>query len=263
MALIQMDFFSKSLSRLASVNVLLPNDSDEEQKADNAAYERNMKTLYLLHGYTGNRNDWLLNSRVSEISSRYNLAVVCPSGENSFYTDAPGAGRAFGQYIGRELVDYCRQTFGLSLNRADTFIGGLSMGGFGALRNALQYNQTFGKVFALSSALIIHNIKGMREGDADQIADYAYYRSVFGDLAALEESPANPEYWVRKMAPGCCPAIYMACGRDDFLIEENRAFKSFLDTQKIPVRYTEDDGEHDWDYWNRHLEPAVRWLLDE
>ena len=126
MALAKMDFHSNSLSRIVCFNILLPDGLSNEQKS-------RMKTLYLLHGYCGNHNDWLVYSRISELSTKYNLAVVMPSGENSFYVDGIGEGRYFGQYIGKELVEYTRMVFGLSMKQKDTFIGGLSMGGFGAL----------------------------------------------------------------------------------------------------------------------------------
>lgn len=253
MALAKVDFFSDALQRVVNFNILLPDDLTT------------CKTLYLLHGYCGNNMDWLMNSRISELSSKYNLAVIMPSGENSFYLDTKGTGKAFSQYIGNELVEYTRKVFGLSSLREDTFIGGLSMGGFGALHCALKYPDTFGKVFALSSALIIHTISNMKEDTPrpNEIADYDYYYSVFGDLAKLEESDNNPEILAKKLlqAKKALPEIYMACGTEDFLINENRMFKSFLDTHGIPVTYIEGAGAHDWHYWSQLLEPSIQWLF--
>lgn len=266
MALIKADFFSQSLKRVVPINVLIPNDLPDELKIGNERYyEREPKTLYLLHGYTVCCNEWLLNSMIYELSGKYNLAVVMPSGDNSFYIDGIGAGKLYGEYTGRELVSYTKKLFGLSAKREDTFIAGLSMGGFGALRNALKYNHTFSKVAALSSALIVNNIKNMKEGFADQIADYHYYKSVFRDLTTLDTSDSNPEYLLSELVKNSdeIPEIYMACGTEDFLINENREFKAFLDKHGISVNYVEGEGVHDWVYWNRHLEPAIRWMLNE
>lgn len=265
MAFAQINFFSQSLCRTTSFNIILPNDLKDEYKIGSEQhYRRGMKTLYLLHGYCGSSNDWLLNSAISELAGKYNIAVVFPSGENSFYVDGKGAGKLFGQYTGSELVSYASRMFGLSKNREDTFIGGLSMGGFGALRNALKYNRTFGKVFALSSALIIHKIAGMKEDFKDDIADYHYYHATFGDLTKLDDSDSNPEHLIRKIINenGIFPDIYMACGKGDFLVDTNRKFKSFLDDNGVHAHYIDDSGVHDWNYWNKHLEPAIRWLLN-
>lgn len=263
MALAQMSFYSNSLCRAVSFMILLPNDVSVEAKNQNEHYMRACKSLYLLHGYNGSNLDWLTNSLINELSAKYNLAVILPSGENSFYLDAKGTGKAFGQYVGEELVHYTRNVFGLSAAREDTFIGGFSMGGFGALRNALKYPDTFGKVFALSSALIIHKIKNMKEGAQDGIADYDYYHSVFGDLTNLETSENNPEHLIRRLLKigKPIPQIYMSCGAEDFLVEENRIFKSFLDAQGVPVTYIEGTGVHDWYYWNQYLEPSIKWLI--
>jgi len=161
------------------------------------------------------------------------------------------------------LVDYVRKTFNLATDRDDTFIGGLSMGGFGAIRTGLYYNETFSKVVGLSSALIIHNVKNKKEGFKDAIADYDYYTLVFGNLEQLENSVNNPEYLIKKLKEENkpIPKIYMACGTEDFLIEENRAFFRFLKDENIDVEYIESPGVHNWDFWNAYLEPSIKWLL--
>lgn len=263
MALFQADFFSPSLSRITTFNILIPNDILPGMRVGNPHYLRGIKTLFLLHGYSGSNKDWLTSSAVSELSIKYNLAVIMPSGENSFYLDGKGTGKAFCQFIGKDLVEYTCKTFGLSDKREDIFIGGYSMGGFGALHSALVYPDTFGKVFALSSALIIHNIMNIPSDFKDGIADFEYYQSVFGDLENLETSENNPEYLIHKLIDKGVeiPEIYMFCGTEDFLIEQNRSFYQFLLEKRIDAKYEEHPGSHDWTFWNRYLESAVLWLL--
>ncbi len=263
MALFQIDFFSQSLSRITNINILLPNDILPGMCAGNPHYLRGVKTLVLLHGYSGSNKDWLSSSAVSELSIRYNLAIIMPSGENSFYLDGKATGKAFCQFIGKDLVEYTCKTFGLSDKKEDIFIGGYSMGGFGALHTALVYPDTFGKVFALSSALIIHDIMNIPCDYKDGIADFDYYQSVFGDLENLDTSVNNPEYLIRKLTKEGreIPGIFMTCGTEDFLIEQNRAFHQFLINENIDVKYEEQPGIHDWNFWNRCLEPAILWLL--
>lgn len=263
MAIFQVDVFSKALEKKTCFHMVLPNDVPPMMREGNDNYNRKMKTLFLLHGYSGSSNDWLLGSSAQELAIKYNMAIVMPSGDNSFYLNAKGKGREYGTFVGQELVDYVRNTFNLSRDKEDTFIGGLSMGGFGAIRTGLYYPETFGKLVGLSSALIIHNVKNKKEGFEDPIADYAYYHSVFGDLDKLEESENNPEYLIKELKKHnkSIPAIYMACGTEDFLIEENRAFHQFLKDEDVAVEYIESPGAHDWDYWNYYLEPSIQWLL--
>ncbi len=264
MGLFQVDFYSKALARSTNFTAVIPNDVLPMMTAGNECYQRKTKVLFLLHGYSGGSKDWLLGTRVTDFAVKYNLAIVMPTGENSFYLDGKGVGRAYCQFVGQELVDYVRSTFGLSLDKEDTFIGGLSMGGFGAIHTGLTYPNTFGKIMALSSALIIHKIENLKEGFQDAIADYDYYTSVFGDLSRLEQSRNNPEVLIRKLKEEkqVIPSLYMACGTEDFLINENRAFHEFLQRENVPVQYIETPGVHDWAFWNQFLEPSIQWMLE-
>ncbi|MEG6571535.1 alpha/beta hydrolase-fold protein [[Clostridium] cellulosi] len=264
MALFQVDFFSKSLAGVMDFKVILPNDTVPEMVQGNPHYKRSAKTLFLLHGYSGSSKDWLTGSRIEELAGKYNLAVVMPSCRNSFYLDGKGTGNAYCQYVGKELVEYVRKTFGIAGKREDTYIGGLSMGGFGAIHTGLVFPDTFEKIVALSPALIIHNIENMKEGDKDFVADYYYYASVFGDLDKLENSPNNPEFLIRKLKKEGkrIPPIFRAIGTEDFLIEPNRAFAKFLKEENVPETYIESPGVHNWDFWNAYLEKSIKWLLE-
>lgn len=197
MALFSVDFYSKSLFRPVNFKLFVPNDVPPEMKMGNTYYERPTKILVLLHGYNGGNLDWALYSNASEISSKYNLAVILPSGENSFYLDSEATGHKYATFVGQELIDYVRNTFHLSSRKEDTFVGGLSMGGFGAIHTALQFPDTFEKAFSLSGALIVHNVEKMAPGFKDMVANYDYYKSVFGDPAFVLESDNNPETQIK------------------------------------------------------------------
>lgn len=85
------------------------------------------------------------------------------------------------------------------------------------------------------------------------------------DLSKLEQSENNPEMLIRKLKEEnrTIPAVYMACGTEDFLIEPNRQFRDFLHQQGVPVEYAESPGVHDWAFWNQYIEPAILWMLKE
>jgi len=262
MALASIDFFSNCLQRCVTFKAVIPIDANRK---DNPNYNRTMKTLVLLHGYSAMCPDWIWNSQVIEISNRYNICVILPSGENSFYLDGKETGRQYATFIGEELISFVRKTFRLSKRREDTYIGGFSMGGFGAIHLGLKFNHTFSKLFALSSALIMHEIKNMKPGSNNGVANYEYFKLMFGELDKLEESENNPEVLVKKMMKQKedMPEIYMACGTEDFLLQENRSFAQFLQEQKVNLVYEESEGKHSYDFWNPQLEAAVKWLLGD
>lgn len=257
MAYIHVEYYSKALRRVVPVNVFLPVDNETE-----AVVEKPYRTIYLLHGLTQNCSEWLTYSRIREWSVPKGLAVVMPSGENSFYVDSYLPNHNYGQFIGEELVNVTRDMFCLSDKREDTFIGGLSMGGYGAIRNGLKYHETFSRIIALSSA--IHFF----ETPLGQSCDNLFHEeSCFGDLEQAHKSDKNPRVLVKKLledrnagARVSVPKIYMACGTEDNLITANRSFYEFLKENFIEVSYTEESGCHDWDFWNKHILKALDWI---
>lgn len=265
MSVLQINKYSIALSRLITFHVILPDDAIPMMIEGNKNYERKPKTLYLLHGFSGNTTDWLYGSRIQELAMQYNLAVVLPSGENSFYLNGKGTGRAYETFVGVELPDYCTKTFGFSDKPEDNFIGGLSMGGFGAINTALKYPKRFGKMFGLSSAMIQYDIAGMKPGEKNEIADYDYYLQVFGNLEHLDTSENNPDYLIRekKKRGEKIQPVFMACGTEDFILKNNRVFRDFLNSQNVDLTYYESEGIHDWKFWNQYLEPAICWGLEE
>ena len=252
MADISVTFFSKALNRRVSFNMYIPNDDPGEENGK-------MKVLFLLHGYTGDGRSWV----PEQLAQKYNFAVVTPNGENGFWLDGLSTGHKYCTYVGSELVDYIRRTFGLGFTPDDTYIMGLSMGGFGALHTAFTYPETFGKAAAMSSALIIHEIAGKKPGFDNGMANYDYYHECFGDLDTVEESDSNPEVLVKRLKEkGTVPVIYMSCGTEDFLIENNRQFHSYLESIGVPHTYIESKGTHDMNFWNEYTEKFIGLMFE-
>lgn len=262
MAVFQTTFACDSLFRSIDLNIIVPIESPGRPDLLPSKPEK-FKTLYLLHGFGGNRNDWMNYTPLRDIAERYNLAIVMPDAENSFYVDSVSLPFRYSELI-REIVQFTRRAFPLSEKREDTFIGGLSMGGFGALRLGSFYHDLFSKVFTFSGAFIIDNIASQKPGYQDLIANYDYYVRTFGDLEKVKNSVNDPLWCLdQAIAVNEAPAVYQACGTEDFLYQENIKMKKELESRKIAYEYHEMPGIHDWVFWNRNLEPAVKWLLDD
>ncbi|NLM09356.1 MAG: acetylesterase [Clostridiaceae bacterium] len=263
MAFLQVNFFSKSLKRVTSFNALIPLDRFDVPGEKKTLEHKPMKALYLLHGYAGNHTDWVCNSNIQEFSLKHNIAVFMPSGENFFYLDDVDMGALYSEYIGKELVDFTRKMFPITDKKENTFIGGLSMGGYGAIRNGLKYSDTFGRIIALSSALITYNIAGIPVDYKNDIADYKYYSRVFGDVNKIIGSDRDPEALILQLKKENkqIPEIYMACGTEDFLLAENRRFHEFLVAEGIEHTYKESKGTHDWKFWNEYIEKGIEWAI--
>lgn len=257
MAFITVKFNSKALNRPTTFDMFLPNDDIYGKMSEYSS--RPMMTLFLLHGYTMSGWNWV----PEYLAEQYNFAIVAPSGENSFWLDGLSTGHKFATLLGEELPDYLTKTFGLAKSAEDTRIMGLSMGGFGAIHTALAYPERFGACAGLSSALIVHEVANMKPGDGNEQANYEYYRECFGEPSKVLESDANPEYLVDKLlaAGKKLPGIYMCCGTEDFLIERNRDFDSFLTDRGVKHEYIEGEGIHDLNFWNAYSPKMIEFLF--
>ncbi len=264
MAEININFYSNQLKRKVTFTGIIPSDRPDLPGWPSCE-EGPYKALYLLHGYSGNQYDWISGSIISELAMKYNIAVFMPSGENNFYIDDESLGAYYTKFVGEELVEVTRKLFPISKDKKDTFIGGFSMGGYGALRTGILYPQTFGKIMAISSALIVKDIQGMAPDFRDAFADYNYYSRVFGDLDNILESDKNLEYIINQslMDKVNLPQILMACGTEDFLRDNNKDFSEFLESKNIKHELYLSEGIHNWTFINKNLENWINTLLDK
>lgn len=264
MAFIQMNMLSKSLMRTVPVNVILPADKMVFPGMP-VREDKPYKTLYLLHGVFGNYTDWVCGTRIQRYAEENDLAVVMPSGDNAFYVDQPAANNFYGKFIGEELIELTRKMFPLSRKREDTFIGGLSMGGYGAMRNGLKYSDTFGYIVALSAALHVEEMAARTEDGCFFIESKRYAEACFGDLTKLLESDKNPKYIVKQLtsAGKPLPKIFMACGDKDSLLGPNREMAAFLEEHGADVTFEVGPGAHEWDFWDTYIKKAIDWLPTE
>ena len=264
MAIITFDYFSQERHGFVSVNAILPFDPPTVEVGQPMAYhEGPYRTIYLLHGYTGNRNDWLVRTNIELWAMQQGLAVIMPDGANYFYLDNETTEEYFGRFVGEELVSVTRKLFPLSHERQDTVLGGLSMGGFGALQNGLKYADTFGAVVALSSAFITDEVAVMKAGDRNPVAPYGYYRHTFGDLSTVKGSERDPRYWAKqRVGDPNRPRLFLACGSEDFLYPNNEALHRYFESIGYPHAWWVQPGIHDFDFWNRAIQAAIGWFLE-
>ncbi len=248
MALIQGSFMSETLERQVGFTAILPIDSFGPPMGGQAAEPKPLRTLYLLHGYSGNGISWLTSYEMGKMSNENNLAIIMPNGENHFYTDDDTFGYGWGAFIGKELVDYTRTVFPLSREPEDTMIGGFSMGGYGALLNGLKYRETFGHIIAISAALITIG--------AEEQQDDGFFMALFGKKAEVPGSHHDPMALASAAveAGGKLPDIFHACGTEDFLRALNLKMKEHLERISYPgYVFEEDKGGHDMPFSTKYL----------
>lgn len=218
-------------------------------------------TFYLLHGLSDDHTIWLRRSRIEWYVRDLPIIVVMPDGYRSFYTK-PVEGADFARHIGVELPAFIERNFQAKAERSARAIGGLSMGGYGALRVGLGYADRFCSVNSHSGAVGWGNFDFKTGPSAPASLNgrgEEFLRElgrIFGDDPRGSEHDAV-ELARRALAAGNLPELLVDCGTEDFLIEDNRAFTAQLKAAGVKHTYREFPGVHDWDYWDLHIREAL------
>ncbi len=242
MSLCEIHWFSKTLEKQVATTVLLP----DAGKPPFASY-------YLLHGLSDDHTTWQRRTRIEWYVRDLPLIVVMPDGYRGFYTDHEG-GPAYAKYISEELVSFVERTLPAKASRETRHIGGLSMGGYGALRAAFGYPHLWTSANSHSGALM----HGSRQWQTGKEMDRSNIFSA---------DPRGTSHDLLKLAAdakraGPLPRLLIDCGTEDFLLKDNREFHAKLDAMRVPHRYAEFPGDHNWDYWDVHVREALAFHLE-
>jgi S-formylglutathione hydrolase FrmB len=241
MALAEIRYFSRSLGKASSFYVVLPEDPETP---------RPWSVFYLLHGYSDDHSIWQRRTSVERYvqESGVPLALVMPDGGHGWYTNAKD-GYQYESDLMTDVMGLVERTFPVKQERTARAIGGLSMGGYGAVKLGLKHHDKFASLTSHSGAvgLLRDNETADRFGPA--------FNRVFGE--SPKDGPEDPFALVQSIDHGKLPALRFDCGRDDFLLKQNQSFHEHLESLRITHEYEEFDGGHDWSYWDLHIREAI------
>jgi S-formylglutathione hydrolase FrmB len=257
MILNEINFSSETLGMGCTLNVLLPQRMlKEAQTSPKPAY----RTLYLLHGHSDDHTAWQRWTSIERYVEKLNLAVVMPAVHLSFYTDMVHGGK-YWQFISEEVPALVRDVFPLSAARADNFVAGLSMGGYGAFKLALTHPERYAAAASLSGVVNLPEILNDR-GDPESEIWLEGMRNIFGaDLSQVAGSPHDLFPLAAQVAKGQVkPRLYQCCGTEDFLYANNLSFRDYARTLPLDLTYEEGPGEHNWAYWDAMIQKVIAWL---
>ena len=245
---------SAALRKRVHLEVILP--------AEKLPESGKFPVVWLLHGLSDDDTCWRDFTSISRYAREYGFAVVMPDAGRSFYADM-ACGPRYWSFISEELPELCRNLFPLSDKPEENFVAGLSMGGYGALKLALNHSERFAGVAAFSAvadirkwidnvvmkdAVLNHEMKMI-------FADRADISSKNCDLFELLEKRVNEKAKL--------PALFHACGEDDFLVEYNRAFRDKVNGFGLDnYTYLEEPGVHNWEFWDRNIQRALKFFKE-
>jgi S-formylglutathione hydrolase FrmB len=240
MALLRCDFFASTLELRTSMTVILPDRGVDHP------------TLYLLHGLSDDDTAWTRYTSLERYVEELGLAVVMPQVHRSFYADEVSGGR-YWTFLSEELPSLVASWFRLSDRRADTFVAGLSMGGYGAMKWALRQPERFAAAATLSGALDL----AQRQRERHEY-DVLMHR-VFGGRPVA--GTADDLLWlVERLDPSAAPLLYQGCGTEDYLYPENLTFREACQARGLPLTVDFSPGDHEWGYWDAKVRDVLAWL---
>jgi len=256
MIISEINFFSDTLGIRTTLGAILPQRTFKDAKhGERPAY----RPLYLLHGYSDDHTAWQRWTSIERYAEKHNLAVIMPAVNLSFYTDMAHGGK-YWQFISEEIPVIARDLFPLSPNRADTFVAGLSMGGYGAFKLALSHPDRFAAAASLSGAVDICAV--VREhGRPDEENWLEVMRNIFGNLTEVPGSQHDLFALAEKVSKEKVkPKLYQCCGTEDFLYADNIRFRDHVRNIPVDLTYDEGPGTHEWGYWDSQIQTVLDWL---
>ncbi len=242
MAFSTINYFSRSLQEASSFNIVFPDDP---------AIPRPWSVFYLLHGLSDDHTIWMRRTSIERYVNGLPLVVVMPDGGRGWYTNAV-EGQKFEDDLMQDVVGLVDRTFPVKAEKAGRCIGGLSMGGNGAVKLGLKHHDKFAGVNSHSGAVGIFHEPFW---GCDPRPGPSGFTRIFGDKPT--GGPDDPFALVKKVDHGLLPKMRIDCGTEDFLLDQNRAFHTHLDGLQIDHQYEEYPGGHDWSYWDKHVQQAI------
>lgn len=238
--------YSQSLKAFTKFNIILP----PNYYLTNERYI----AIYLLHGYTGDYNDWISRTNLAKYANNYNFIIVTPDGKNSWYVNSINKKNSnYEDYIIKELIPYIGKNYRALDTRHGRAIAGLSMGGYGALRLGLKYPSTFFYCGSFSGAFHIISAIANAKDDKSKLMKDAF--EIFGDKENDFWNECDIFKIIEKSNNFNLPYVYISCGKDDYyeLYESNKKVVDILQKKKILYEYHELPGTHNWVYWDKAI----------
>jgi S-formylglutathione hydrolase FrmB len=289
-------FFSAALGVRKHLVVYLPASYGRDSS-------RRYPVAYYLHGLSGTETDWLSKGSIDVAADSLahagapEMILVMPDGDDGWYTswvdpvpyavcadtlhvEAPDrycvVNARYDDYVAHDVVAYVDSHYRTRADREHRGIGGLSMGGYGAIALALRYPEVFGAAASHSGVL------SQMYAGPHPFAPPVRYATTVDELRSVAKNfwshtvhywgtdldrwrAADPAHIAEQLVAhgGPMPALFVDCGTEDGLIDQNRAFDAELRRLGVTHWYAEWPGAHTWRYWSTHVRESLAWMGEQ
>ena len=237
--------WSEGMNKEVPVTVITPDSYNPSES---------YPVVYILHGFSDTNLKWTERGVVGNLVDQYDVLAVLPDGGfSSWYFDSPVMPEyKYETFISKELIEYIDANYSTVKDRKGRAITGNSMGGHGAMYNAIRHQDVFGSVGCLSGGV--------------DIRPFPENWDIAKRLGTFAEYPENWEQntiinMTHFLQPGALN-IAIDCGQGDFFYEVNCNLHKKLLEEKIPHEFTSRPGYHNWDYWMNAIKYQFLFFYD-
>ncbi len=254
---------SKILGKHVNYTIYLPFDYE----SSNRLYP----VVYLLHGMGDNDMGWMQFGEAHLIADELiatreipPMIIAMPDGGVSFYMNNFDNSVRYEDFFVQEFMPFIEKNYKIRAEKRYRGIAGLSMGGFGTLNFAFKYPEKFAACVALSAAVF--------SPESTRSVDEAGWQRInmvlFGPYKEGEDKLSdhyknnNPMDITEKKGKEAYNSlrIYIDCGDDDFLTDDNCRLHIHLNKLGIKHEFRMRDGVHNWPYWRTALPVGLKFM---
>lgn len=258
MTLITVHFKSNVLHRSTSLCAITPEVIEHLN-------QKNYPILYLLHGMGDDYTKWFRRTDIEQFVRNKNIIIISADFGTSFYSNMT-YGDNYWDYLTIELPKIVNSLFPISSLRKDHYVAGMSMGGFGAFKWALNQPERFSAAASFSGVLnlnkFFHNDNKELLTKLNLVGNENYLSEVYTQdfgKDQIDNTENDLERLLNKQKD--LPQLYQFCGKSDPLLPINQSFAKYANSiNNVQLQYSSSEGGHEWNYWNKCINNFINKL---
>lgn len=265
MALMELEYVSKALGMQTTCLVILPEREAGIGMQGQAVKKERYPVLWLLHGASDDCSIWLRRTSVERYVESLGLVVVMPQVHLSRYHNM-AHGPRYMDFIAQELPEVLGGVFPISTKREDSFIAGLSMGGYGALMLGMAHPERYVAVGCFSAGNLMYAENSSYNSALRPSGHAPVFEAVYGtrDVVPLRGNPAYDLFAMAEAAETAgtpLPRVFHACGTEDVLLDNARMTAEWFGKRPaFDYTYMEGPGGHSWQVWDDLIQTYLDWI---
>lgn len=230
---------------------LKTNDSLLVYKPESYGAENKYPLLYLLHGHSANFRSWSKLADLQALSNQYGMLIVCPDGlKKSWHINSPLRDSSqYESFFFKELVPFMHKNY--QINKAEIFITGASMGGYGSLWLFMHHGNYFRSAGSTSGTVNLRHSGFKASTIAEHLGPYSAENKNFDTYSIVNNVKLLAEINKR---------IIFDIGTEDYLYKCNKALRDSCDFYKVKATYTAQPGKHTGGYWSKTILNHLRFF---